>query len=218
MPKRIDITGRRFGRLLVIEFSKVNSWHEAVWRCRCDCGVEKFVNGSALRSENTRSCGCWKNELIGARKRTHGQSNKNKQASGYSSWRAMRERCCSPTHADYKDYGGRGITICARWNKFESFFADMGPRPEGMWLGRINNDLGYFPMNCRWETPVMQANNRRKHKAYPRRDKVGVFRSSQQRISVLDFSLVLALIFSQIRSSDPREQQVPNIEGSRPHG
>jgi hypothetical protein len=159
MPRRIDIASQRFGRLTVIEFSKVNSWHEAIWLCRCDCGNETLVAGSSLRTGNTQSCGCLRR--LGSR-RTHGRTG----TSEYRTWRVMRERCSNPNNKDYKDYGGRGIKVCARWDKFENFYADMGPRPKGLTLGRIDNEDDYYPENCKWETWIEQARNRRPRRFY----------------------------------------------------
>jgi hypothetical protein len=160
--KRIDLAGQRFGRLIVVEFSGLDSWHEANWRCRCDCGKEKVIPGSKLRLGNTKSCGCMKAERIGNSRRTHGRTG----TSEYRTWRAMRERCASPNNKDFKDYGGRGIKVCVRWEKFENFLADMGPRPKGRSLHRVDNNGLYEPENCKWETWTEQARNRRPRKFY----------------------------------------------------
>ena len=152
MPNRKNITGQRFGRLVVLEprerGEKKTSQH---WFCQCDCGKTTITRGTDLRLGRTRSCGCLRLRT------THG---------GYStrawlSWHMMRQRCQIPSNPDYPNYGGRGITVCDRWDKFENFFADMGERPEGLTLDRINNDGNYEPTNCRWATLSEQRLNQR---------------------------------------------------------
>jgi hypothetical protein len=120
----------------------------------CACGSRVTKRRAFVESGKTRSCGCLKAE--GTRK-THGQ----KGSRTYETWKAMRQRCLNPRNPSYPRYGGRGITICDRWLSFENFLTDMGERPEGKSLDRINNDLGYSPNNCRWATNKEQSRNRR---------------------------------------------------------
>jgi hypothetical protein len=131
--------------------------------CRCECGTEKRVGVDNLRKGRSRSCGCIRREQVIERNTSHGQS----QTSEYWIWKAMIQRCTNPRDQRWNDYGGRGITVCKRWrDSFEAFYADMGPRPAGLTLERVNNDEGYSPENCKWATYEEQSRNQR-----PRRQK-----------------------------------------------
>jgi hypothetical protein len=153
MSAPIDITGHRFGRLVAISHISFQGW-----LCRCDCGNETIVQGPNLRNGNSKSCGCLRVELAISRATKHGHA---KKTATYSSWQAMIKRCTNPNTWSWKHYGGRGITVCDRWRySFENFLADMGEKPEGLTLDRINNELGYSPENCRWATPAEQFRNR----------------------------------------------------------
>ncbi len=132
--------------------------------CRCTCGVVKDIAAGHLRGANSRSCGCFAAEQIGNRSRTHGRS----KTPLYNVWTSIIDRCTCPTAQGYKHYGGRGISICARWrNSFEAFSKDMGPRPLGASIDRINNNRGYSPKNCRWATSSEQNRNSRRTKLNP---------------------------------------------------
>lgn len=129
-------------------------------RMRCICGTERVARVDAVTSGRTRSCGCMRIQNISAAQRVHGGRVNHPRE--YKSWQEMRTRCLNSNNKKFPDYGGRGITICDRWNSFENFLCDMGPRPPGTTLGRANNDGPYHPDNCSWETPKQQSNNTRR--------------------------------------------------------
>lgn len=156
-----DISGRRFGRLLVQGYYGKRRGTVSCYTCLCDCGTVKIIQRDSLVSGTTMSCGCYRSEFVAKNnsilRRTHGQS----ETSTYRSWVAMIQRCYNPKSASYKRYGKRGITVCDRWREsFENFYADMEDCPSGLTVERRNNNLNYCPENCCWDTPKVQARNR----------------------------------------------------------
>lgn len=155
----IDITGKRFGRWTVLAEGEHEQGKSSKWVCKCDCGtVKTAVLYSALTKGNSMSCGCLRKE-----KRTlpehvvHSQRNPT-----YRSWQNMMTRCYNYNHPTWKNYGERGIGVCDNWRRsFDEFLLDMGARPEGGTLDRIDNDKGYCKENCKWSTKVEQSGNRR---------------------------------------------------------
>lgn len=147
------LPGDIHGRLTLIRTAKGCN-NVGGWICKCSCGNETFVRFDSLKS--TRSCGCIRRER-GRSRAIHGASG----TKAYEVWHAMKQRCLNPTHAAYRNYGGRGIAIYEEWLDFSNFLKDMGQPPEGMELDRADNEKGYSPDNCRWVTKKQNANNRR---------------------------------------------------------
>lgn len=158
MSKRVDYSGRRFGRLLALRPGGLDRWGRVIWECRCDCGAVARVRQNDLHTGRTRSCGCCQGGAL-----AHGHARRAGRSRTYRTWRAMIGRCEVPSTAKFHNYGGRGIRVCARWRRsFAAFLADMGERPPGKTLDRINGNKNYTPSNCRWATPIEQNLNRRK--------------------------------------------------------
>lgn len=168
MPKRIDLTGEKFGRLTVISRDENDKYRCSHWRCRCDCGREKVISISNLRSGGTQSCGCLMIERTREKSTTHGMRNTRL----YHIWISMKQRCNNRNNHAYKHYGGRGITICSEWLDKEKGFINFynwamaNGYADSLSIDRINPDGNYEPSNCRWANAQEQTDNRRCSKTF----------------------------------------------------
>lgn len=159
MSRLIDLTGQRFGRLVVKVRRGSDNWKSSLWLCQCDCGNNCLVSSHNLRTNHTQSCGCLQKEATSRALTTHGYRNTKL----YGVWNSMLSRCQRKNNSAFAHYGGRGISVCDEWRAFDGFlrWSLANGYREGLSIDRIDNDKGYCPDNCRWETMKVQANNRR---------------------------------------------------------
>lgn len=167
MGKLIDLTGQKFGRLVVVErYGICRKGQDAKWLCSCECGGVAIATGKNLRRGNTQSCGCYKRERTSEEKRKHGLSLQKERL--YYVWVGMRQRCLNANYKQYKDYGGRGISYCKEWDDYNNFrmwalangYDDKAPFGKCT-LDRIDVNGNYEPSNCRWVDMKIQNNNKR---------------------------------------------------------
>lgn len=164
----INLLGQRFNRFTVVG-GPIKKNRRIYWRCRCRCGNERIVIGYNLTSGHSKSCGCYHSEVksqdLKKLNTKHNHSNRDNTSRIYGIWGSMIQRCTNPIRKGYKNYGGRGITVCKRWHNFENFLNDMGepPSPKHT-LDRIDNDGNYCKENCTWSTRMEQCNNTRRNR------------------------------------------------------
>lgn len=188
----------RFGRLTVVSESIGVSGNRRRMLClvRCDCGNELTIKKNALKTGNTKSCGCLQRELASERLKTHGRT----ESKTYESWCCMIARCTNKNRNDYSRYGGAGIKVCGRWlNSFENFLADMGDRPDGMTIDRKDNSKGYFPGNCRWSTVKEQSRNTKRNV---------MITHGERTMCVIDWATELGMSHKALRARLKREWSV----------
>lgn len=171
LPKALDLTNQRYGRLVVTGFDKINKNSSGksirYWNCQCDCGNTVSVSTQNLRNGNTLSCGCYKREKVSHANYKHGQ----RKTRLYNIWNSMKKRCYNSNHQNYKNYGGRGIKVCNEWlgeHGFENFYNwSMNTNyANNLTIDRINVNGDYTPDNCRWATWKEQQNNRRNNRRF----------------------------------------------------
>jgi hypothetical protein len=152
-----DLSGQKFGSMTAVRYVGTNKNSRALWECVCECGAERVMVGHTLTTSPRNKCpSCCRT--------THGQARSvayTGLSPAYISWQHMKDRCYNKNHIMYKHYGGRGVSVCKEWlTSFEQFFDDMGERPDGTTLDRIDSNGNYCSTNCRWSTPKEQARNR----------------------------------------------------------
>lgn len=156
-----DMLFRQFGRLTVVEQAASGKYRDLMWDCICECGNHKIVSGGKLRRGHVQSCGCWRHEAPVVKAR-HGESHTRL----HHIWGSMLERCDRPKHTQFKNYGGRGISVCEAWYTYENFrdWANSNGYATSLTIDRIDVNGGYAPENCRWIPMREQGLNKRNNR------------------------------------------------------
>lgn len=186
MVAALELVGKIYGRLTVLERIPSESG-KTVWLCVCECGERTKVRTERLVSGRTKSCGCYRKECMAEVSRkystVHGHNTVEYKSGVWNSWHAMKQRCLDPNHSSYDSYGGAGIEVCKEWLDFINFYRDMGDRPEGHTIDRIDGTKGYYKGNCRWATPSQQQRNR--HDTRLDEQKAAAIRKDQRKQYVI---------------------------------
>lgn len=164
MGYKLDLAGKKFGRLTALHEVEKAHYKPSLWLFRCACGNEKVIQGSAVYTGRTQSCGCLVRDIRSVQG-THNHCRRGAETPTWNTWVATIKRC-KPTHKMRRYYFDKGITVCKRWEDFRNFLADMGERPPGKTLDRIRNDRGYYKENCRWSTRSEQQLNKSSTKLF----------------------------------------------------
>lgn len=154
-----DIAGQKFNKLTAIKFTGESTTSGRIWECVCDCGNIALVPIGKLTSSHTKSCGCQKIESTIKRSTKHGFAQRGILNKTWMIWTDMRKRCFNKNNNRFNHYGGRGITICERWNDFNNFIEDMGECPDGYSIERVDVNGNYAPENCKWIPMIEQSRN-----------------------------------------------------------
>jgi hypothetical protein len=160
--------GKTYGRWTIIDTAARQRYAcgrvAIAWLCKCECGTVRRVLDQSLRRGASTSCGCYHREVT-RRNAKHGHAAGGLSSVEYTAWENMKARCFNPANSEFRNYGGRGITVCQRWAAdFRNFLSDMGPRPDGQSLERLDVNGDYTPENCRWVPIADQLRNTRRNK------------------------------------------------------
>jgi hypothetical protein len=189
MPARLDITGIRFGKLIVLSRSHQDRFSAYHWKCKCECGNETIIHGSHLNRGITKSCGCGI-ALTASLPRTHGAT----YTPLYRRWRAILARTKNPHNSNFRNYGGRGIEVCKRWEKFENFRDDMSCTFEPhLEIERMDVNGNYSPENCKWATKAEQSLNKRTNHRIEWRDETLTVQEWGQRLGIKPNTIIFRL-------------------------
>lgn len=189
--------GLRFNRWQIVAAASKASNYQRRWLCMCECGITKMVQERHLISGASKSCGCLARWITKLTHTTHGMCN----SPSYLSWLSMRRRCEDRQNNRYHLYGGRGISVCGRWLHFENFLSDMGERPAGLSLDRIDNDGNYCAENCRWADAITQANNGRRNKLLTLNG-----RTQSCSLWAREYGIKPSVVFKRLRRGDNIER------------
>ena len=211
MGKKLDLTGQIFGRLTVIKevdpYVSPKGNKSRRWLCNCKCGKETTPHQTSLRKGGTVSCGCYSNDILVERSTTHGM----KHSLEYGTWQSMKDRCFNPNNESFVHYGDRNITVCPEWiNSFEQFYKDMGPKPKGATIDRIDENGNYEPSNCRWTTSYSVQNINKRILKSNSSGHTGVYKNSSgnwsPRISVKGKTISLGTFSTKEEAIQARKE------------